>query len=333
MIGLFREAGPCEVVQLADGSYGTQASTFGWDRSSNVLFIDQPTQVGFSYDEAVNSTVDFRTGVIAYPKSLPRDDPPWVLANGTLSSLNPNNTQNSTVIAARAAWHFLQGFLSAFPQYNPGQHPNRTTVEPVGVNLFAESYGGQYGPTFGDFFEDQNERRRTGEIPANSTLEIKLSSVGIINGLVDALIQAPSLGNFTYNNTYGIQAIDQTEWLNLISDFKAPGGCQDLVTQCRKHMAAGDTEGESFDAATSSVCAEASNACYGIMGEAINEAGRSAYDIRVMPPNSFPSYAYLEYLNSADVLRSIGAKVNYTETSTAVYNAFGESEHLCRYRQ
>jgi hypothetical protein len=42
---MFAENGPCEVIQLADGSYGTQARMWGWDRSSNVLFIDQPTQV------------------------------------------------------------------------------------------------------------------------------------------------------------------------------------------------------------------------------------------------------------------------------------------------
>lgn len=42
---MFAENGPCEVIQMADGSYGTQARMWGWDRSSNVLFIDQPAQV------------------------------------------------------------------------------------------------------------------------------------------------------------------------------------------------------------------------------------------------------------------------------------------------
>ena len=50
MVGLFAEVGPCEVIQQSDGSYGTQPRLCGWDRSSNILFIDQPTQAGFSYD-------------------------------------------------------------------------------------------------------------------------------------------------------------------------------------------------------------------------------------------------------------------------------------------
>jgi carboxypeptidase C (cathepsin A) len=52
MIGFFQENGPCEVVQLADGTYGTRPRLFGWDRSSNMIFIDQPVQVGLSYDIA-----------------------------------------------------------------------------------------------------------------------------------------------------------------------------------------------------------------------------------------------------------------------------------------
>lgn len=48
MIGMFAENGPCEVVLMADGTYGTQARMWGWDRSSNVLFIDQPAQVCIS---------------------------------------------------------------------------------------------------------------------------------------------------------------------------------------------------------------------------------------------------------------------------------------------
>jgi carboxypeptidase C (cathepsin A) len=108
--------------------------------------------------------------------------------NGTFASDRAVNTQDSTAIAARAFWHFLQGFLSAFPQYNPGTRPNRTTIEPAGVNLFAESYGGMYGPTFADYFEVQNDRRNNGSLP-DSTLVIQLDSVGIINGAVDFLTE------------------------------------------------------------------------------------------------------------------------------------------------
>jgi carboxypeptidase C (cathepsin A) len=326
MIGLFRESGPCEVVQANDGSYGTQSNMWGWDRSSNVLFIDQPTQTGFSYDEAINGSLDLTNNqLFSTPQSLTKGFPAWSLLNGTFSSGHEYSTQNTSVIAASASWHFLQGFLSAFPKYNPGIRPDSNTTEPTGVNLFAESYGGLYGPAFANFFEAQNAKRITGIIPRNSTLEIKLTSLGIINGLVDQLIQTPSLPKFAYNNTYGIQAIDQTTQLNALSDFTASGGCRDLITQCRKSMTTNDPHGEGDDAATNKICERANEACNDIL-VAAGSSDRNVYDIRVLNPSSFPSYAYLEYLNNADVLRSIGARVNFTETSSGVFNAFRQSE-------
>lgn len=41
MIGLFNENGPCEVVQSAQGKFATKARDWGWDRGSNILYIDQ----------------------------------------------------------------------------------------------------------------------------------------------------------------------------------------------------------------------------------------------------------------------------------------------------
>jgi carboxypeptidase C (cathepsin A) len=330
MIGLFREMGPCEVVQRQDGSFATQPNIWGWDRSSNLLFFDQPTQVGFSYDEPVNASVDLRSGDIDEPMPLPPGTPAWSFLNGTLPSNNMDYTQNSTVIAANAAWHFLQGFLSAFPRYNPGLRPNTTKAESTGVNLFAESYGGQYGPTFADFFEDQNERRRTGEIPANKTLEIKLATLGIVNGMVDTLIQGPSIASFPYNNTYNLQTIGLTGWLNL--HFEYTNDCQPQVQSCRQLMKVTDPsgEGEKFDNITTATCAGATDQCASLTEDAIRQSGRDAYDIRVKPPSSFPNLAYLEYLNSANVQRSLGVKVNYTESNQVVYEAFGQTGDVVR---
>ncbi|KAF1998296.1 carboxypeptidase S1, partial [Amniculicola lignicola CBS 123094] len=328
MIGLFREAGPCEVVQLEDGSYGTQSSMWGWDRSSNVLFIDQPTQTGFSYDEAVNGSINLFSGDDTVPNYVSGTRTPWAFLDGTFPSGNSWGTQNTSLIAASASWHFLQGFLSAFPQYNPGVRPNSTSIEPAGINLFAESYGGQYGPAFAQYFTLQNARRATGQLPRNSTLEIKLTSLGIINGLVDSLIQVPSWPKFAYNNTYGIKAIDQTSELNYLSDFNAPGGCKDLTTRCRDSIAKNDPQGEGDEEDTNDICAEALTACNTILTGVIVEAGRSPYDITAELPDSYPNYAYLEYLNSADVLRSIGAKVNYTESNSHVFEVYADSNLL-----
>lgn len=41
MIGLFNENGPCEAIEIAQGKLGTIPRDWGWDRGSNMLYIDQ----------------------------------------------------------------------------------------------------------------------------------------------------------------------------------------------------------------------------------------------------------------------------------------------------
>jgi carboxypeptidase C (cathepsin A) len=41
MIGLFTENGPCEVYEASRGLFATRARDYGWDRGSNMLYIDQ----------------------------------------------------------------------------------------------------------------------------------------------------------------------------------------------------------------------------------------------------------------------------------------------------
>ncbi|KAH0551668.1 hypothetical protein GP486_007115 [Trichoglossum hirsutum] len=184
MIGMFQENGPCEVVELARGKFGTKARDWGWDRSSNIIYVDQPNQVGFSYDSPANGSFDLlddSRNPIYPPESTPPNRPSYTFLNGSFSSGNPNATTNTTEISAHAIWHMLQGFLGAFPQYNPGTRPGSNQTGPAGVNLFTESYGGKYGPVFATFWEEQNNRRANGSLPKNSTLDIQLQSLGITN--------------------------------------------------------------------------------------------------------------------------------------------------------
>jgi carboxypeptidase C (cathepsin A) len=247
------------------------------------------------------------------------DVPAYAFMNGTFSSGDPLSTSNTTEISARAAWHFLQSFLSAFPQYNPGVRPNSSVVSTTGINLFAESYGGTYGPTFANYFEEQNRKRENGTIPRNSTLEIKLTSLGIVNGLIDSLIQDYYYATFAYNNTYGIRTISQTDELNLIEQYNSQ--CSSQTSLCRAAANRTDPEGEGDSQQANMACQTAAYNCNGLMAPFQN-SNLSVYDIRVENPSPDPPNAYLEYLNTASVQQAIGARVNYTTSSNAVFNAF-----------
>jgi len=321
MFGLFQETGPCEVVQMADGTYGTAARMWGWDRSSNMIFIDQPDQVGFSYDSLTNGSYNVLSENYTYPSSqAPNGQPAYTVINGTFGSGHQYATPNTTQIAAHSMWHFLQTWLAVFPQYNPATKRNSTqTNGTTGVHLFTESYGGKYGPVFAKFLQDQNQAIQNGTLPQNSTLKIQLSSLGIINGLIDDLIQDYYYPLFAYNNTYGVQAISQVDELNSLSYYQQ--SCVPAITACRESMASQDPTGEGDVNAIDTLCESAQIACNNMTG-AYLQGGRDPYDIRLSYPAPIPSNAHQEYLNMASVQKAIGVPVNYTEQSSVVQRAF-----------
>lgn len=69
MIGLFQENGPCSID--ADGN--VLSNPYSWSNASNMLFIDNPTQVGFSYSIPINGYVDTNSDLIV---TLPSADCP-----------------------------------------------------------------------------------------------------------------------------------------------------------------------------------------------------------------------------------------------------------------
>ncbi|KAI4163150.1 MAG: hypothetical protein LQ342_003278 [Letrouitia transgressa] len=288
MVGLFQEVGPCEAIEIAQGRFGTQPRDWGWDRSSNILFIDQPNQVGFSFDKKVNGSLNLLTSVISSSSSgEPADQPAYTLLEGTFASNDARFSANTTEIAAHTVWHMLQAFLVCFPQYNPGAKWNSTQSGVVGVNLFTESYGGKYGPLFAAHFESQNLLRRSGRVPKNDTLEIHLTSLGIMQGCIDDLVQGKYYPIFANNNTYGIKALSLVDQQNAANNYVNADGCQQQIQTCRGAVASADKNNQGDV-------------------EAVNQICRSAED-----------YSELQ--------KAIGVSTNYTESNGAVAKAFQQT--------
>lgn len=292
MIGLFQELGPCGV----DSNGNVYNNPFSWSNVSNMLFIDQPTQVGFSYSIPVPAYLDPSTQNVI---TLPNNTCPGYaqgLGCGTYSYPNVTLTASSTDSAAPNFWATLQGFMGAFPQYS------RETY-----HFATESYGGHYGPVFNEYIELQNAKNISG------AHHIKLESVLIGNGWYDPMLQYIAYYNFTVypGNTYDYSPYNASIKAQLYNNLFGPGNCVDQIKAC-------------YAIGTNEVCSTADTFCADVVEEVYdNVLNRDEYDIRELEPDPFPYEFYVDYLNSPKVQSAIGAYQNFSEFSNAVGNAFG----------
>lgn len=101
------ENGPC--YALANGN-STMLNPFSFNDRVNVLYVDQPNQVGFSHDEVVEGVLDVLDGSIL---PGPAEESTTRIA-GKFASQKPEATVNTTALAAKTMWYFLQTWLAEY---------------------------------------------------------------------------------------------------------------------------------------------------------------------------------------------------------------------------
>ena len=104
MVGLLQENGPCFV---GNDSNSTYANPWSWNNEVNMLYIDQPSHTGFSYDKPMNATFDRISDVVLFDdfaEGVPVQNNTFAV--GTLSGQAAKITANSIVHAVYAIWHF-----------------------------------------------------------------------------------------------------------------------------------------------------------------------------------------------------------------------------------
>ncbi|RKU45279.1 hypothetical protein DL546_005877 [Coniochaeta pulveracea] len=345
MMGLLEELGPCFV---AEDSRTTYLNPWSWNNEVNMLFIDQPTQVGFSYDVPTNCTVqpiadgDEHDGGVegsreyaVTPADFSDGLPELNLTHrvGTFSSQNATQTENSTRVAAHSLWHFAQTWFFEFPHYKPAD--NR-------ISLWAESYGGHYGPGFFSFFEHQNEKIANGSSPEKHAHYLHLDTLGIVNGLIDISIQLEAWISYPFNNTYGLQLYNASVHETLMHNLTRPGGCKDKIKGCQEALRQKDpgffipglydgqlssTDGQ---VNVTELCDQVIEDCINPPMQAYSAADAGFYDIAHPAADPFPAPNMNGYLLQADTLRSLGVPVNHTAASTTVNSVFEVTHDIAR---
>ncbi|KAK7919892.1 hypothetical protein PG985_007914 [Apiospora marii] len=297
MMGLLEENGPCRV---ANDTQTTYLNPWSWNNEVNMLYLDQPNQVGFSYDVPTNGTWEldeYDGGFLVVPANFTEDGLPEANLTshyGTFASQDRAQTANSTAHAAHALWHFAQTWFFEFPHYRPANDR---------VSLWTESYGGHYGPGIMSFFQQQNEK--------------------IANGSSDE------------QGTYGIEAFNQSTYDELMHNWTKPGGCKQRVSACQFALKDHDAGVLSETAAgkktnLTEICGGVEDDCWVATIRRYYAEDRGFYDIAHPLRDPFPPPHLYGYLASAPVLAALGAPVNYSEHSAAVSGDFSETYDMLR---
>lgn len=130
------ENGPC---WANPDSRTVTPNEWSWNNEVNMLYLDQPVQVGFSYDTLQNITRNYVTGeVTLLNETSPIPETNTTFVAGTSASRNANSTAFGSINAAKALWEFAQVWFQEFPGYKPNDDR---------ISLATQSYGGRYDET------------------------------------------------------------------------------------------------------------------------------------------------------------------------------------------
>ncbi|KAF1938259.1 alpha/beta-hydrolase [Clathrospora elynae] len=312
MVGILRENGPCFIN---DDSNSTYLNEWSWNNEVNMLYLDQPVQVGMSYDSLVNVTSNLDTGdieVVDFSNGVPAQNNSFYV--GTYPSQNYHLTTQGSENSARALWNFAQVWFQEFPEHKPNDDR---------ISIATESYGGRYGPSFAAYFQEQNEKIENGTwSKAGQTHLLHLDTLLIINGCIDRYVQWPAYPMMQYNNTYGIQAVNESRYEGVIDALYRDGGCLDQIQECRSLSLAYDSTNQGYNETVNKVCLNAETFCSSEIRDPYFDTDLNYYDISAPGAASFPAPWYEGWLNQPHVQQGLGVPLNWTQSNSAVERSF-----------
>jgi hypothetical protein len=144
-----------------------------------------------------------------------------------------------------------------------------------------------------------------------------------MNGCIDLLSQQLSYPEFAHNNTYGIQAINESLYEEAISNHHRPKtGCLALILKCQSLADKFDPDAYGIDEEVNAACAEASDYCTAQVEGQYDLSGLSIFDIAASWNIPFTSPYYVGFLSQPWVQAALGVPVNFTAQAQGPAQAF-----------
>lgn len=126
-----------------------------------------------------------------------------------------------------------------------------------------------------------------------------------------------------HSMTFGDTLTAHVRYIDALHNFTKPGGCRDLILQCRELGDAFDPDELALNSTVNQVCEEATVYCYTYVAGAYNAySNRSVFDMAHLLPDNQPPVYTTGWANRAWVQEELGVMVNFTADSNLVSTLF-----------
>jgi hypothetical protein len=142
--------------------------------------------------------------------------------------------------------------VGRFPEYRPSGDK---------FSIWTESYGGHFGPVYADYFEKQNDLILSGDV-LSPAIPLHLDTLGLVNACIDIDTQMSFYPEFAFNNTYGIQAINETQYQDAVASSAM---CRNMTGVCLTTAEKYDPQGLGNKADVNKACLDAYLYCFAKM--------------------------------------------------------------------
>lgn len=125
-------------------------------------------------------------------------------------------------------------------------------------------------PTLAGYITTQNDVIATENASTTAVIPLHIDVIGLVNACIDNSVQTPLYPVFAYNNTYGLQVINNTEYQDALA---AVPQCLYLTDACRCLANELDPEGWGNNKRVNQACETAYNFCFGPILQPFNSKG------------------------------------------------------------
>lgn len=169
----------------------------------------------------------------------------------------------------------------------------------------------------------QNELISNGTITGPGAHYLHLNTLGIVNGCIDEEEETLAYASFARHNTYGIKAINEPQYYQMMYEITRADGVIDQIHECQRLQKKLDPNDHGDVKRVTEYCHDAADYAENVTSMTYMMNGKHGwFDITHPAQDPFPAPYSAGFLNKQWVQKALGVPVNHSFVSLAVSDGF-----------